>query len=166
MNYIFKNETILVRIIDLFQRNYTLLKNFSEIFGGNLKADEEFAHYLTLVLSNGDLINITMSIIKGFVDSYSQSSKSIDFIGTCIRHIFKVYCNIHINTIRSKVSEGCIDFLNYTLLGYKDKKFDRNISYYYIYKFLQDSTKGKNNLLHYENCLSDPPIFKNIPTNI
>jgi hypothetical protein len=166
VNYIFKNEKILIRIIDLFQKNYTLLVNFSEIFSKDLKADEEFAEYLTFILGNGELINITISIIKGFVDSYSQSSRSIDFIGNCIRYIFKVYSDIHNNTIWSKVSGGCIDFLNYTLLGYIDNKFDRNISYYYIYKFLQDSSKGKNNLLNYENCLFDPPIFKNIPTNI
>ena len=75
------------------------------------------------------------------------------------------------------ISSECYYFLDYAFFGhvnytlYKDKlgnlDYDRNVSYYYLYKLLVDTSKSNNDIVVYENCLYNPPSFKGLgPTTL
>ena len=51
------------------------------------------------------------------------------------------------------ISQDCLDLINYTYFDYQDQTKD--IFLYYFQKFLLDSTRGKGNLLTFDNCLNE-----------
>ena len=153
--FILTKEKILKKLIKVFQQNYTLLKDFSELFKRKEKKDVTFINYLNFFLDNGQLTSIAWSAFVEYIKSQHSKSKSIDYIGFFIRKLFEILAKRSADIIRGNVTEECMQFANYTMLGNKDNEneTDYDISYYYIYKLIQDSSKSKNNILKYDNCL-------------
>ena len=169
--FVIKNDEYLKEFLNIFINNSTLLENLLLVMKDI--QDPKFYMKLPKYLATDDaLIKITIKILKNFMNSQLQTIVPIEFIGTLLRQILNIYVNQNRHYIVKQVSEECIEFLNYTFLGYVnnevyykklgEEKLDKNISYYYIYKFLVDTTKDRNDLLTYENCLDNPPKFKAI----
>ena len=167
-----EHKKYMPQILDIFINNSSLIKEAAEILE-NIKNYEVLLIKIPFFISKHKEFNeIISNIIYNFINSNSKNSETIEFLGNIFRQNIKVYFDEHIEEITNSMSEECIAFLNYTILGFVSKeefynklgrdKIDKNISYYYLYKILFDTTKNKNDLLKYENCLYKPPILKRI----
>ena len=70
------------------------------------------------------------------------------------------------NITKLNISESCLNVINRYLLGHIDEKNSSNISYiisdYNIIKFLDDSSKNRNNLATYTNCMEKTYKMKSL----
>ena len=166
--YIFENKKIMSELINIFIKNQTLLIEFADLIGKAKDKELILMQLPKFISQRQDFILITKDIIRGYMRAKSQVLTPVDFLGGLLRQILNVYVTKNKGNILRELTEECVEFLNYTCLGYvKDKKYqkqlgkekiDTNMSYYYIYKFLLDTTKEKNDILTYENCLYNPPF--------
>ena len=160
---IFEQQKTFSKLLNIFLNNKTLLIDFAELIGITKDKETTFIHLPNFISKSKDLISISYDIIVDYIATKSKTLSTIDFIGALLRQILNTYVTKNKDNIYKELSYECITFLNYTLLGYvNDKKirqelgngyYDKNVSFFYIYKFLFDTTKEKNDLLTYENCL-------------
>ena len=170
----FKNNTLIENLLDIFINNNTLFQNFADLLGSENK-NKLYFKLPKFIVANPDLFSITVYIIENYMKKHSKDKKTIDFMGIFLREFINIYVNENIDDIKNIFSEECIALLNYTILGYvSDKNYsskfgkdycDKNISYYYLYKFIIDTTKNINDLLTYENCLDETHSLKNLTDN-
>jgi len=99
------------------------------------------------------------------------------FVYNILRYILNLYSLWKEDEIENGMSLGCFKLLKYTLLGKIDddtmKKYNitdepkESLSNYYLHKLIYDSTKNKNDILKYDDCIRSDisdDIIRNNPT--
>ena len=169
------DNEILSKIYDIFKYNGSIIYNFIDEINGNIIS--LIIKIPKLIYYNKELTELGSLLTKYFLYKEFNNSKSKETIISIIYHVFFAYSNINYNDLKNNLTTGCFDFLNYALLGLVNKDMEKqlhlnkekNLSKFYIYKFLIDSTKNKNDILTYENCLEHLPvnsIISNYSNNI
>ena len=165
MTPIYSNNSYLGEFLDVFINNSTLIEEFAELVKKLNSEESTFLKITNFIVQNKNLTSILVNLLKIFINSNLETSKPADFIGKVLRQILVIYTNQNKIIFEEKMSEECISFLNYTFLGnvndeyskqLDNEKYDKNISNHYLFKFFLDTTKDKNDLLTYENCISNP----------
>ena len=178
------NRTTLKDLLYTLCGNYSLLTEFGRILKHFTSIEKFIFDLMNFAITNEELTRVTHRVIKGFLKYYfehknldNKSSSSIFFIGAFLRNIISTYVSKSKDQFKEQISAGCIHFLNYTLFGnvndsyYMEKlrekenqslPYDRNMSFYYIYKIVVDTSKSNNDIVNYENCLYNLPYFNGI----
>ena len=171
ITYIFlKNETIISEACHFFENTdiKELLESLSNI--------EEFFDMLPIFQNNENLMTITSLIFANYIILESETSNLSKIIANILRQGLVFYIFYSKNEIIREINSPCAKLLNYTLLGninedIREKynisyEYNENISEYYINKLVYDSTKNKNDILRFENCIKNEisdDIIKNNP---
>ena len=164
-------EENIIEILTIFIENKDLLIKYAEILKTVEKTEHLIVKTVQFLTENEVFDEVYAKIVKFFINNKEESEVFISILGIFFRELIDIYAIEHETELEKHVSYECRQFLNYTLLGYMDGndtnnfsnwKYDKNITNYYLYKFLIDTTKEKNELLTYENCLDSPPNFRGI----
>ena len=170
-----ENQALIENFLDLFLiNNSTLFQNFINLLVKE-KAKILYFQLPKFIAEYKDLFKILIEIIKNYMKKQPQN-KIIELLGLISREIIDIYINENLNDIKNAISEECIAFINYTVLGYVSDEnyssklgnngYDKNISNYYLFKFLSDTSKNINDLLTYENCLDKTHSIKGLTGSI
>ena len=164
--YAFKQKPIMSQLLDMFYKNETLLIEFAKLIGKVEDPEIFIIELQDFVIKNTQFVSIATKIILSYL---TKERHQANFAFELLRKLLITYANKNRDILKKELSEECIAFLEYAYLGYVkeekyakelgDEEYDKNMSYYSIYKTLIDTTKGKNDLLTFENCLYNPPSF-------
>ena len=164
-------EDNLLTIIKIFIENKDLLIKFADMLRTVEKSEHLFVKIVQFLIDNDKFDEVYRKILDYFINNKEQAKILISLLNIFFRELLDIYAMQHQEELEKYISLDCREFLNYTLLGYVDGNntnnfsnwnYDKNISSYYLYKFIVDTTKDKNQLLTYENCLDAPPNFQGI----
>ena len=164
-------EDNLLTIIKIFIENKDLLIKFADMLRTVEKSEHLFVKIVQFLIDNDKFDEVYRKILDYFINNKEQAKILISLLNIFFRELLDIYAMQHQEELEKYISLDCREFLNYTLLGYVDGNntnnfsnwnYDKNISSYYLYKFIVDTTKDKNQLLTYENCLDATSNFKGI----
>ena len=174
----------LYKITDIFLKNETIISEACHFFENtdikelleSLSNIEEFFDMLPIFQNNENLMTITSLIFANYIILESETSNLSKIIANILRQGLVFYIFYSKNEIIREINSPCAKLLNYTLLGninedIREKynisyEYNENISEYYINKLVYDSTKNKNDILRFENCIKNEisdDIIKNNP---
>ena len=124
---------------------------FSQLnFNSNSDEDNNNDHILKSNIKNLFLYG---SHLSEFLISQSQTkggtSKEVDELYGVFRHELK-----HILNNTKNISPECLEHLNITLIGDDDDEADHNTQNYHIKKLIDDSSKHRNDLGTYDQCMN------------
>ena len=186
----FLNEElpIMKNFINIVKNDPELLTDLLDVLssGDNQKLQEK-ANYLKEINHNFKknmtalkdaivgLINITNEDLRDLMFSYilklSKNVKTIDFY---VDMIFGYLVDILEDYVQNNVlkdynlTSGCINLLKYSFIGKDIDSQDKNlkIAKYFLYKSFMHSSRNRNDLLSYHNCLfKDEGILEGIIPN-
>ena len=125
-----------------------------KFFVGFLLIVEEIFCYLNNELLFNNLLHNNKKL-KSFNNSFSNQIENIDFM---FLNVFLKFFNDTLNDLKKNknISEECFNDLNY----YVNNK-DENIKNYFILKLLLDSSKNKNDLSTFDQCMTKKYKFIN-----
>jgi hypothetical protein len=137
----------------------------------------DFVEIFRILKNNDNIINIGNSVLSDYFNFELQNKKYNKVLFSFLREVLIIQVYFIKEEIIKNLNIGCRELLNYTLLGnlnddIKTKKlnnsyeYNENISEYYINKLVYDSTKNKNDILRFENCIKNEisdDIIKNNP---
>ena len=167
----FLKEENLEEILKIFIERKDLLMKFGKMLKTVEKTEHLLVKILQFLLDNDIFDDVFRKIVNYFMENKEESKVFISLLNIFLRELLDIYVMEHQEKLQNHISYECRQFLNYTLLGYLDGndtnnysnwKYDKDITSYYSYKFFVDTTKDKNELLTYENCLDTPPNFQGI----
>ena len=114
-----------------------------------------------ILLNDQDLIAIIVSIGFILIEGATNNENVILFLTDIVRGGFRVLLKNH-EEIKNILSQKCFNLIQFAILGdfnnTNSKELNRNISNFFGYKFVTDTTKNSNDLLNYHICLDKPPI--------
>ena len=95
-----------------------------------------------------------------------EKEESESLRGRLVRILVNELAYINITQKNANISEKCLELINRTLFGYKE---DGNISYlnssYYMVKLFDDSSKNRNSLGSYDQCMKKKYKFNKLYFN-
>jgi len=169
---IIRNKTFLDNIFE-FLENKELITIFENGIKNKKDINKKINEILNVCGKNQKIIDTLNDVAKEYYKMEIKDLRVTQIIISFLRLIFLFYSKINEVEMQSKLSPGCLGFLNYTFFGYVNddiKKnltgyvYDRNISHLYLYKLFVDSTKDKNDFIVFYNCLYNKPLY-NISVN-
>ena len=175
--FIFKifTEKNIKEILQVFINDRKSIEDFADYLNKTEKFEHLTVNIIVFCINNNELIKIFGKILKDVIDSEIkvQNKLPLNIYGSIVREIVDIYVNHKNKFFKENLSEECLDFLNYTFLGtIKDEeiaktygRYDKKISGYYLYKLIIDSTKDRNDIISYENCLEHKPTFNGVSTS-
>ena len=108
-----------------------------------------------------------MKIIVGIAFNLIPQNKKADNFMDILMGFLRGGVRLHSNFFPINITEECKGLIDYAFLGdlNKTKGLSLNLSSFFVYKLLIDSTKNKNDLLTYDNCLYKPTLISKININ-
>ena len=171
---IIRNKTFLDNIFGILEN-----KELITIFENKNNTKEDIKKIISEILNFCGKNNTIIDTINGVANEYYKMEikdlRVTQIIISFLRLIFLFYYKMNEVEMQSKLSPGCLGFLNYTFFGYVNddiKKnltghvYDRNISHLYFYKLFVDSTKDKNDFIVFYNCLYNKPLYNISVSNL
>ena len=123
---------------------------FSQLnFNSNSDEDNNNDHILKSNIKNLFLYG---SHLSEFLISQSQTKGGISKEGEELYGVFRHELK-HILNNTKNISPECLEHLNITLIGDDDDEADHNIQNYHIKKLIDDSSKHRNDLSTYDQCM-------------
>jgi len=119
-------------------------------------------------VGNRTIMETLKSIGREYIKREMEKLPYISIITKLMRLIFLYFTKSIEDDLHKNLSYGCLSFLNYTFFTHlnnelksklKDSIYDKNISNYYWYKIIVDSTTDKNDFLTMYNCFHKKPYF-------
>jgi hypothetical protein len=152
-----------------FEDLYNITKEYDKIpekialILKNLGNKEEIMRIIfsdSLMIGKKGLMKIIVGIAFQLIPQNKRGDNFMDILMGFLRGGVRLYRNYFGLNI-TKECEGLVD---YAFLGdlNETKGLSLNLSSFFVYKLLIDSTKNKNDLLTYDNCLYKPPIISKI----
>ena len=161
-------------IVQIFIDDKDVIIEFANCFSKAKKYRHLMVQIGIFLLNNEKIYSILGEIFTSYVKSKRNKNEiavPFSLYAQLVRELIDIYVNQNLE-IFENITEGCLAFLNYTLLGninnktengtIDDQKIDKKIYSYYLYKLAIDTTKDKNDLISYENCLDHDPTFSDI----
>ena len=165
-NYAYKNIEEIEYIYEICNNDTELLEALTTLIGKNedkeflieyLLSNEVLSRYPNLISS---IIGMGMNLVLGEADADSF----FDLLFNMTKGATKAFLKTDYDRIDREISKECLGLINYTILGNfsfdNNLKLSKNISKFFVYKSLIDTTKNPNDLLTYDNCLKKPPILE------
>ena len=160
------DEKLINLIIDLLHKP-TFVIEFINILA-NLTKPDYINKHVPKFLKN--IINGNFEVKNTILTSFSnilrevltkENLKNIINVGVSGALISLIYDDV----IRYNITDSCKNLFEYTY--FKPLKYVQNeFRFYFMKKFVFDSTKSKNDFLTYENCLNGVNKFKIIPYEV
>ena len=159
---------------DKIKELYEICKNDSEVVKiipqviSNIKDKSKLIYLLFTnenILNHPDLINIIVSMGLSFIESQESAGNFVDLLVQIVQGVVSAFAHNNKNQVEKELSGKCIQFINYTMLAHDfdgNDGLSANISKFFVYKAIIDTTKSSNDLLTHDNCLKKPPILKDI----
>ena len=166
-NFIYNHSE---KIYELYEicNNDTEISKTLPIIVRNMNDKKELIYILLTnqnITRHKNLLGIFFSIGFAFVENEDKAGDFVDILVDLIQGGIKAYIENDFDKVSEDLSESCLKLINYTILGIDFDNNDtlaQNISKFFVYKALIDTTKGSNDLLNYDNCLKKPPILTDI----
>ena len=176
MNVLGNNTDILINIFEnlIGDNNNTIIKNRINQLNdikNNIKNITGLKNCLPKFIGeNRQIFEHIFTIFLKVIKDVSKEAQYIDYIMKAIVEVLEDYIEDLYNGDLT-ISEGCKKLLNISLLGKFNNSNETILAYpkYFLYKFLLDTSKNKNDLLSYDKCLYESnSIFSSIeiPSNI
>ena len=176
-----KRDMVIYFLNVLYYKPQIFIYFIGNLSSGNETQIENRNNLLKEIVNNaGDLDTLKRLIPKFLQNNKELSEHLIDFFLTAIsvNKEGDEYLNIIFDYVSYQlllfsdtrffktynISLGCFNLLNFTLRGiYKNNNITNiELRNYYLYKFILDTPKNKNDFFSYDKCLGELPIFNNI----
>ena len=170
LNYIFEHHEDVNKIYEILANDTDILKEIPELIL-HLNSVKYLISTLfsnNALISHPDLISILISAGLSFIGQGSKANDFIDVLVSLAQGAVLAFKYNKEDEIRSKFSQECIDLVNFAFLGNyslednNNTEFSKNMSTFFVYKTIIDTTKSSNDLLTYDNCLKKPPILPDL----
>jgi hypothetical protein len=134
---------------------------------GSFTNISDFGDIFRILKNKDNIINIASLIFSDYLNNEMQNKSFTKILNSILRETLIMHLYFKREEIINNTNKGCLELLNYTLLGnlnydIKEKRhnnsyeYNESLSDYYLQKLVYDSTKNKNDILKYEDCI----IFK------
>ena len=173
-DFIFKifTEKNIEKILQILIEDENVIMDFANYINKTEKYEYLPVNLIVFCINNNRLVRIFGEIFKSLISSEikMQETLPLQIYGSFVREIVDIYVNHKKENFTKNISPECLELLNYTYLGnINDKEvakkfgnFDKKITGYYLYKLIIDTTKDKNDIISYENCLEHVPTFNGV----
>ena len=174
VNTIKKIFTFIYEHPDKVEELYAICKNDTEVLTAIPKLIENVPHKSKLIyllftnetiLKHPDLIGIIVSLGLSFIQSGDTAGNFVDLLSQLVQGAVSAFIHNNKEKIENEISEKCRKFVNYTILSQDfdgNDELSANVSKFFLYKAIIDTTKSSNDLLTYDNCLKKPPILEDL----
>ena len=165
-NYAEEHPEDITKLYDILSKDKAVIPIIPELLF-NL-GDKEYLIYTALtneiLLRNPDLINILLNMGFKYITRDYKADDYVEMLVKMTKGFVRVFLERNEDSII--LSDECKDLINYTFLGnmslINEPILNKDISPFFIYKALIDTTKSSNDLLNYDTCLKKPILLESI----
>jgi hypothetical protein len=143
------NRCYLFFILIFLSKIKIIIPSYNEYnFNSNFNEDNNEDHILKSNIKNLFLYG---SYLSEFLMSHSQNKEESSQDGEKIYGVFRNELKNILGNVKQNITPECYEYLYSNLIGYDD---DKKISNYHIKKLIDDSSKHRNDLGTYDQCMN------------
>ena len=167
LNYLYMNQGQVNELYEICKNDIGVIKVLPEIIA-NLDNKRKLIFIILTdknILKHKELIAIFANMAYSILERGDNADDFVFLMIDLVQGIVEAFLYNDKERISEEISEKCLKFINYTILGYdfeKNESYAANVSKFFVYKALIDTTKSSNDLLTYDNCLKKPIILTDL----